>query len=206
MTKLCVLADTRSYHEWLRPPRAAITIHAGNFTGSGSIDEHVAFAEWFGKLPGMKVAVAGSLDTAARTRTAEVEAELAKRGIVLLSSARATVAGLRVWGGTAAPPRDESKIDVLVTHEAPYGVGDRQPFSTPTGSHAVLDAMYRIRPRVHVFCGTTYEAGRHDRPDTATVLLNAAIAPLACLLRRPLVHVLGALPVRPRDLPVEARR
>lgn len=191
MPILSVLADTRSSHRWLRLPLADLTIHAGNFTRLGTIDEALDFMDWLAARPGAKVVVAGTLDVAARERREELDAECRRRGIVLLSSERASVAGLRVWGGGSPPRVLEAGIDVLVTHEAPFGIGDRKPFGRSFGSHAVLDAAFRTRPRVHVFCGSTYEGGRHDRTGVATVFLNAAISPLTSLLRRPLTHLVA---------------
>jgi hypothetical protein len=69
MPKLCVLADTLTYHDFIHVPRAALTVHAGNFTRKGTIDECIAFLGWFGALPGMKVLVAGKRDDAKQGAT-----------------------------------------------------------------------------------------------------------------------------------------
>ncbi len=189
MPKLCVLANTKMRHDWLRVPRAVLTVHAGNFSRRGTLRESIGFVEWFGALPGMKVLVAGAADLAARDQRRDFEAACAKNGIVYLAGDRATVAGLRIWGGPGAPPPHRMDLDLLLTHEAPFGIGDRRAFRSPRGSLALLRRVHELRPRAHVFCGSTHEAGRHLRGELeGTVFLNAALAPLRYLLGGPLTH------------------
>ena len=42
-------------------------------------------------------------------------------------------------------------IDILITHGPPFGVLDRVNAGVLTGSEALLEAVARVRPRIHVF-------------------------------------------------------
>lgn len=42
-------------------------------------------------------------------------------------------------------------VDILVTHQPPYGILDRAVSGESCGSHALLDLVERLKPRIHVF-------------------------------------------------------
>lgn len=43
------------------------------------------------------------------------------------------------------------RVDVLVTHGPPFGIGDLTEDRRSTGSHGLMEAVERVKPRVHAF-------------------------------------------------------
>lgn len=167
--RLVLLSDTHQLHREVDVPDGDIFIHAGDFTMfSQSMEAVVDFNDWLGKLPHRyKIVVPGNHEFF-------LEADPSER--VMLDNATVLINegieidGLRIWGSPNTPmyggafglssakdrkrlygqiPRD---IDVLVSHGPPFGILDTAPVSgLHEGCRELLDAVTRIRPRLHVF-------------------------------------------------------
>jgi predicted phosphohydrolase len=156
----------------LRPfevPDGDVLVHAGDMTMGGSLAEVQDFARVFEVLPHPhKVLIAGNHDFAFMRRPEEARALLGST--VYLQDDGAEVAGLRVWGSPwqprfgdwafnldrGAPLREKwdripERLDILVTHGPPEGIGDRTAFGQSVGCADLRDAVLRTRPRFHVF-------------------------------------------------------
>jgi 3',5'-cyclic AMP phosphodiesterase CpdA len=86
--------------------------------------------------------------------------------------------GPAAWGGdrhwrTAAAhwARLPDKIDVLVTHGPPRGILDQTPNGNHMGDADLLEAVKRIRPRLHVFGHIHSHPGRIE--GEGTIFVNA---------------------------------
>lgn len=86
-----------------------------------------------------------------------------------------------------------SNVDILVTHQPPYGILDRTTYGESCGSHALRDLVERLKPRVHVF-GHIHEAfgsvakklsKKHD-----TLFVNCSITTEKYELRRHFPQIL----------------
>jgi len=101
------------------------------------------------------------------------------------------VMGLKIWGSPTTPlyggafglssPLDRTKlyakisdnVDILITHGPPYGILDQAPGTEHhAGCQQLLDAVLRVRPRLHVFGHAHGAYGIFDTPDT--LFINAA--------------------------------
>ncbi|HKO17534.1 MAG TPA: metallophosphatase domain-containing protein [Acidobacteriaceae bacterium] len=188
---LVLLSDTHELHSEIdRVPPGDTLIHAGDFTMfSRSLRAIVDFNHWLGELPYRhKIVVPGNHETFLQTDPGN--RKLLSNATVLINEA-VNIAGLRIWGSpvTRSGPAfgvrsaDERRLlyssipehtDVLITHGPPFGVLDCDPGSPlHQGDPVLLEAVMRVRPRLHVFGhihgGYGVFAGEH------TTFANAAL-------------------------------
>lgn len=144
---------------------------------------------WLGELPySHKIVVPGNHETFLQTD--RNNRSLVRNATVLINET-VTVEGLRIWGspvtlsGPAYGNRSEEErrgiyssipedTDVLVTHGPPLGILDCHPGSAVhQGDPVLLEAVTRIRPKLHVFGHIHGGYGIFDGDHTTFV--NAAL-------------------------------
>jgi Icc-related predicted phosphoesterase len=190
LTIVCI-ADTHSLHRDLDIPDGDILIHAGDFTMfSKSVAAILDFNDWLGELPHpSKILVPGNHEFFLESDPSR--RRLISNATVLINEA-VEIAGLKIWGSPVTPlyggafglssPADRTRlyagipeeVDILVTHGPPYGILDRSP-GTPhhAGCPQLLEAVTRLRPKLHVF---GHVHGAHGMVSTDnTLFLNAAL-------------------------------
>ena len=168
MRVVCI-SDTHNQLPKLSVPDGDLLIHAGDATARGSLDEIARFDRDLGRLPHRhKVVIAGNHDWAFQ-KTPEAARALIKSAVYLEDEA-VTLGGLRIYGSPWQPwfldwafnlargPEIAAKwdlipagIDVLVTHGPPLGHGDFTTRGEAVGCADLLEAVRRVRPRLHVF-------------------------------------------------------
>lgn len=201
MPRIVAISDSHGHHEALELPAGDVLVHAGDFSLHGvELEEARGFLEWFASRPHPhKVLVLGNHELSAEREPARFRA-LVPPSVHLLHDSGATVAGLRFWGAPWTPiffdwafmlPRGPmlrekwdlipTGIDVLVTHGPPYGHGDGAPprmsrHWKAVGCLELLQAVRRVRPRLHVF-GHIHAGYGLSESDEApgTVFANAAV-------------------------------
>ena len=112
-----------------------------------------------------------------------------------LQDSSTTVNGVKVWGSpmslfffswafnapeeggeealTALYARIPKDTDIIISHGPPFGYGDRTIDGRYVGSHALVDAIDRIKPR-YVITGHIHEAyGSYERG--GTTIINASV-------------------------------
>jgi len=224
------MADTHGQHGELAVPAGDVLVHAGDATRTGSPAECEDFVRWIEDTVRARsfrcaVLVAGNHDAA----LADAVARLQPERVTLLNGSRCAVTGAvgtpfsvdivgaGWWAYGCADDREMADrllavtslapVDVLLTHEAPLGIGDTTAHGRAAGSGALAAALARLRPRLHVF-GHIHE-GRgayrvHYRgvggelSEHTTLCINAA----CCNHRGQLEHqpVVVELPVDARDV------
>lgn len=182
--------------------QADVLVHCGDFTGRGCLDKVNSFADWCSMLVRKgyvkrAVAVAGNHDlTLDRSRPDMgsvpdiARALLEDAGVVYLEDSGAEVAGLRFYGSPWTPRFFDwgfqlvsdaqsrrifgaiPECDVLVTHGPPLGIRDLVPGGQHVGSRRLLDAVRRVRPRIHAFGHIHCQYGITAGKDT--LYINAA--------------------------------
>ena len=189
--RIVCLSDTHSLHDRIAVPEGDLLLHAGDATMRGTGAEVAAFLDWLADQPHRhKVLVAGNHDFLFEREPEAARARV--RNAVYLEDAGLEIEGLRIWGSPwqpwfhdwafnlhrGAPLRERwdripPGTDVLVTHGPPFGVFDRTDTGEQVGCADLLEAVGRIRPRLHMF-GHIHEAyGRETRDGTTFV--NASI-------------------------------
>ena len=189
--RLVMLSDTHGFHREVDVPGGDILIHAGDFTlFSKSLKAIEDFNDWLGELPHKyRLVVPGNHEFF-------LEADSERRSLVseatVLINEGIDIGGLRMWGSPVTPlyggafglvsPEDRKRLyaripedtDILITHGPPYGILDVAPGSSiHSGCKELLDAVLRIRPRLHVF-GHIHGAGGILTTEHTT-FVNAAL-------------------------------
>jgi Icc-related predicted phosphoesterase len=189
--RIVCISDTHTRHGKLTVPDGDVLVHAGDFTGHGHENEVRRFDAWLGSLPHRhKVVIAGNHDFCFENDPIEARSWL--QHCTYLEDSGVDIDGLKFWGSPWQPrffdwafnldrgaalaakwaliPAD---TDVLITHGPPYGILDKTSRQEPVGCMDLLDAIERIRPRLHVF-GHIHEAyGIQERGRTRFVNASA---------------------------------
>jgi predicted phosphodiesterase len=177
MPRLVLLSDTHGLHDTLQVPDGDVLVHAGDLSGTGKPREIEAFARFIGRQThAHKIVIAGNHDFLFEREPERAEALLRDHATYLRDS-EITAAGLRFWGSPWQPWFHDwafnlsrgaalaekwalvpDGIDVLVTHGPPFGILDRVAYGGQSvGCEALLAALPRIAPKLHVF-GHIHEA------------------------------------------------
>lgn len=190
MTRIVAVSDTHMYHEKLVIPDGDILVHAGDMTRSGKLGEVAMVGEWLNSQPHKHIVVIAGNHDWAFERAPDVAPRLLGRATYLRDSG-ANILGLNFWGSPWQPwfwdwafnlPRGDAlkakwdliptNTDVLVTHGPPYGYGDLVNGES-VGCIDLLNALDRVRPRVHIY-GHIHEGyGRYT--NKGILLANASI-------------------------------
>ena len=193
MTRIVCISDTHGYEgapQLLEP--SDVLIHAGDFTGSGTIQEIAKFNNWLNSLDiATKIVIPGNHDLLFEKDWTHAVSLLTAADFVLNQSGTSIGNGLLVYGEQRQPefnnwafnvPRDKMKYvwerapqdtDILVTHGPPYGVGDKTLDGDHAGCKYQRQWIEEHQPRL-VVCGHIHE-GHGIYSIGRTVVINAAI-------------------------------
>lgn len=208
--RVVCISDTHMQCRRVEIPPGDVLIHAGDLTGSGTLEELASEAAWLRTMPhAHKVIIAGNHDFCFERRGESAQALC--DGLIYLEDAEVTVAGLRIYGSPWQPrffdwafnlDRGEplrrawsmipEGLDVLVTHGPPRSFGDRTAAGAAVGCDDLLDATRRTAPTYHIF-GHIHE-GYGVHREGSTTYVNASTVDLGYRPVNPPV----VLEVRPR--------
>jgi Icc-related predicted phosphoesterase len=167
--RLVLMSDTHELHREVEVPVGDILIHAGDFTMFSQSDEAIVdFNRWLGELShSYKIVVPGNHEFFLEANPLEIS--LLSNATVLINEGIA-IHGLRFWGTPVTPSlggafglnsaKDRRRLyrqipedtDILISHGPPFGILDAAPVSgLHAGCHELLEAVMRIRPKLHVF-------------------------------------------------------
>ncbi|KAJ3794065.1 Metallo-dependent phosphatase [Lentinula aff. detonsa] len=168
LIRVVCISDTHGYHDEIPPlPSGDILIHAGDLTQSGTPQELGKALGWFSEQPHQyKVYIAGNHDRA--LSESDIFTTLPSfPNLIYLEETSATVTingrKLHIYGSPLTPKhgswafqyeREAAEwsaipldTDILVTHGPPAHHLDLNG----TGCRGLLDALWRVRPTLHVF-------------------------------------------------------
>jgi Icc-related predicted phosphoesterase len=166
--RLVCLSDLHSKHDRVAVPDGDLLLVAGDLTKRGTREQIEAVDRWLGTLPHRhKVVIAGNHDFAFEE---DPGARAWLTHATYLQDELAVVGGVRIWGSPWQPrffdwafnlDRGEplravwakipDRVDVLLTHGPPNGILDRTIRGDLVGDHDLRDAVFRVRPKLHVF-------------------------------------------------------
>lgn len=167
-------------------------IHAGDWTFFSKCRKQIDdFNDWLEEqyAPLGRILSPGNHETYLESDPQLVS--LTPNGTVLIEE-QLTIGGLKLWaspitphsagGFTVRSPEERARryaqipleTDILITHGAPYGILDCAPGeSLHQGCRELLNAVKRIRPKIHVFGHVHQGYGVYQMPDT--LFVNARI-------------------------------
>jgi Icc-related predicted phosphoesterase len=189
--RIVAISDTHTLHRQTQIPDGDILVHAGDFTDRGSLEEVLNFERFLRQLPHKhKIVIAGNHDFYFENFPEEAEKILADYTYLL--DQPEMIEGVNFYGSPWQPrfqnwafnldrgPEIKAKwdliptdVDVLVTHGAPYGIGDQSYLGENIGCEELLAAVQRVKPKYHIY-GHIHE-GYGQRVIDGTTFLNAAI-------------------------------
>lgn len=182
--KILAMSDTHRMHWRMgKLPDADLLIHTGDFSMIGTKEEALDFLEWFTTLPHRhKVFICGNHDEA--LLFGNVKGLLSNCHYLNYSSVK--IEGLKVYGIPFYVERYDNKeamtelesiwerdIDILISHQPPYGILDYSEQYGNYGSRRLLSKIKELRPRYHIF-GHIHE-GYGMREKDGTTFINCAL-------------------------------
>jgi predicted phosphohydrolase len=188
---IVAMSDTHGFHDSVDVPMGDILVHAGDVTRHGNIEDLEAFNRYLGGLPhGVKIVIAGNHDFCFERSRHECVARLSNA--IYLQDEAVTIHDICFYGSPWQPwfydwafnlqrgPEIREKwdlipedTDVLITHGPPFRYGDKTTWGEHVGCQDLLDAVERIKPKLHIF-GHIHE-GYGFRSNKHTDFINASI-------------------------------
>ncbi|MGA1870330.1 MAG: metallophosphatase domain-containing protein [bacterium] len=188
--KIVILSDTHGFHEQITIPCGDILIYAGDICHQSTINEIIQFDKFLAQLPHRyKIIIAGNHDFPFQNAPYRVKASLCH--CIYLQDSGIEIEGIKIYGSPWQPwffdwafnlqrgrqikekwdliPDD---TDVLITHGPPFGILDTVDGHSE-GCEELLKAIYRIKPKYHIF-GHIHE-GYGQSFQNNTLFINASI-------------------------------
>jgi Icc-related predicted phosphoesterase len=158
-----------------------------------SLQEIVDFNAWLGELPHpYKIVVAGNHDLLFEMDPEKARAQLTNA--VYLENSGIMLGGISFWGSPITPvfpnwafhvergaasrkywDRVPLGTDVLITHGPPYGTLDkRQILGSRFGCKDLIQAVLRVKPKLHVF-GHVHGGYGQELGPNGTCMVNCAV-------------------------------
>lgn len=158
--KILHLSDTHGCHNRLHQlPEADVIVHSGDFTMTGSEQEAIDFLNWFCELDYRhKIFICGNHDDCLY----KADITGLDDNVYYLCNTEVEIEGIRFYGIPMfmldCISRQQGRnyigiphgIDVLVTHEPPFGILDLDG-DIHYGSKDMLSRLVEVRPRMHLF-------------------------------------------------------
>ncbi len=188
--RIVLISDTHGRHRELVVPDGDMLIHAGDFTLNSKPDWiYRHFNIWLGELPHRhKIVIPGNHDFLLEDPK---ERRIITNAVLLVDSG-VEVEGIKIWGSPTTPlyggafgksrPEDRRKLwaqipdglDILITHGPPFAILDHSKSSERReGCPQLLEAVFRVLPRLHVFGHIHHGYGMLRTTDT--LFVNASL-------------------------------
>lgn len=165
MKNITCLSDTHNLHRQVVLESGDFLFHCGDVTEWGTEEELVDFLEWFAEQDYQhKIFIGGNHDLILEELTPKQLKKLIPKGVTYLQNEFVELGGLKLFG---SPNTEEtlgmafgknidelekiyskipSDLDFLLTHEAPFGLNDRNQ-----GSKVLLKHSQRKKPTFHLY-------------------------------------------------------
>lgn len=192
--KLVMLSDLHSQFYNYNIPDGDVLIISGDITGRGELSVLKQFCIRFGSLlpHKYKIVISGNHDFCFEdSRKTEALKMLNDHGLIYLENSGIQIDGWNFWGSPNTPKFYDwafmksrkdlydhwktipDNTDVLITHGPCSGILDANANGDSCGDEALLDRVYQVKPRLHIF-GHIHESHGMKRIDKTT-FINCAI-------------------------------
>jgi len=185
--KIVAFSDTHASEHQVKLPEGDVLVFAGDFSGMSTEQDVIRFNAWLGKqMHPRKIIIAGNHDRFCEQSS--VLANLLLSNADYLEDSEITIDGVRFYGTPYTPMfnnwsfmREEEElekiynkipngIDVLISHGPPDTILD-----DCKGSWALLDAVNRVKPKIHIFGHIHGGYGIYQRSEHSTTFINASL-------------------------------
>jgi Icc-related predicted phosphoesterase len=166
--KIVIVSDTHGFHEKVTIPCGDILICAGDICNQCTIEEIIQFDQFLAQLTHrFKIIIAGNHDFPFQNFPDLAKASL--QHCIYLQDSSIEINGIKIYGSPWQPwffdwafnlERGEEikqkwdlipdDTDILITHCPPFGILDIVQGQNQ-GCEELLKAIYRIRPKYHIF-------------------------------------------------------
>lgn len=194
---LCVISDTHGAHESLTIPLADILIFCGDFSLFGEANYSESFIKWFSNQPHeYKIFICGNHDRfAERTKYLfkPLLEEVTDSGVIYLEDSAVTIAGIKFYGtpwtsvctAHAFQAADSNALkaywdkipedtDVLITHNPPYAILDRDECGNRFGCDKLRKRISEI-PSIKYHLFGHVHSGTEKLEKNGVTYVNAAV-------------------------------
>lgn len=202
--KIVAISDTHLRHDF-EVPEGDVLVHAGDLTMRGTLGELDKAVKWLGSLPHeRKVVIAGNHDFCFQEckHTArdmiETMADYLQDDEVYIDNVKFYGSPWQLefnnWAFNLERGEEIKEkwdlipedVDVLITHGPPHGYGDRcadTNMQTRVGCEDLIQALDRVKPKLHIFGHIHEDPGIWHRNETT--LVNACVVDLSYELAAP---------------------
>lgn len=191
-------SDTHRNHDKVIMPKSDITVFCGDFSSEGSYKDTLSFLEWYNKIEGPKVMIAGNHDISFDEKMTHCRMEIKNLlknfpDITYLENSSIEINGCKIWGSPITPwfygdywafnkhrgsdiyaiwkeiPLD---TDILVTHGPPMYMLDKTKDGMNVGCGDLYNKVMEIKPKIHAF-GHIHE-GYGQQEHEGVIFVNAS--------------------------------
>lgn len=189
--RIVAISDTHNQHKKITVPDGDVLVHAGDFSGMGTIRELENFLEWFDKQPHEhKVFIAGNHDFCFQEKPEESKELVNQTSCTYLQDSPTKIEGFLFYGSPWTPTfgnwafmKDEIDLDdywekipettdVLITHGPPKHTLDKTNGGVNAGSEFLKNRFLTIKPKVHLFGHIHEDSGKVKNENT--IFVNAS--------------------------------
>ena len=169
--QIVAISDTHGSHRELKLPKGDMLIHAGDMCVGRHFETKTVsdFNNWMGEQDfEYKICIAGNHDYPFEEQGREAQALMTK--CIYLEDDFVIFGGLKIYGSPWQPRFNDwafnlnrgaeikrkwdlitDDVDVLITHGPPYMTLDMSKGGDYCGCQDLLDAIARVKPKLHIF-------------------------------------------------------
>jgi len=191
--KLILISDTHNRQHDIDIPNGDILIHAGDVSNRGLKWEVKEFLNWFSNQPHKyKIFIAGNHDFFFEKEHEDEIKNIIPKNVIYLNDSGIEIESIKIWGSPVQPEfynwafnRKRGKeikkhwdliplgTDILITHGPPLNILDKTVRGDIVGCEDLLNAVNKIKPKIHVFGHIHEDYGILKKNDTT--FINASI-------------------------------
>ena len=191
--KIVFISDTHSRHYDVDIPNGDMLIHAGDLSSRGKPEEITDFLNWFSNQPHKyKIFIAGNHDFFFEKEHEDEIKNIIPKNVIYLNDSGIEIEDIKIWGSPVQPEfynwafnRKRGKeikkhwdlipldTDILITHGPPLNILDKTVRGDIVGCEDLLNAVNKIKPKIHVFGHIHEDNGVLKKNDTT--FINASI-------------------------------
>ena|SRR3990167_1424190 len=169
MRVVCI-SDTHGRHREIQLPHGDILIHAGDISHFGKEHQIKDFNEWLGSLPfSHKIVIAGNHEINGKFDLRKLLSNATYLRDQVVEVANLKIYGIAYYGYPTAELFTVPEVDILVSHNPPYTIGEHGDF----GCKVLLEYVEKVKPKLHVFGHVHFAHGVYTNDNTT--FINAAI-------------------------------